>query len=430
MKIKLLKSLLNLLIAGTIILYSKQVICQPTVALNNAHKEIWRRFIDQNNILIDYADFNGIYPRPTSEEFRENKPNALAWWTPTENGSMFNGLYLDGICRRWIFFKKKEDKMKAKRLVKGLLLLASAGDTPGVICRSVATDSKTPPAMGSNDQTSPWFYGLWRYIYSGLPDKKEKKMIITKMLEVANVLKSLDWQLPTNSYSPSKYRNSLAGFEWESAPRLLFVLKAMHYLTGDEQWNKLYRVAAMEKGGESNRSRVEICAYGMYFDKNKVNRWTGVTSTVDLLALWEMETDPSLKKSYSDGLNASARSAASGLELWKKFDNNDDKYMMLDWRTLNQWWKPQYSLQDALDVAQKQLIELDKLSPRRPQELYNVRESIWMSWIITMATDRNLIDQHRKEILSAIDYFQYDKLYYSQFFPVESVWYRLQESKK
>ncbi|WP_421829825.1 hypothetical protein [Larkinella sp.] len=394
--------------------------------VEKAHQEIWRRFIDEHAILIDFADFNGHFDRPTAAEFRANKPNALGWWTPTENGSMFNGLYLDGICQRWMHRRNEADRQKAKRLAQGLLFLASIGDTPGFIGRGVATDGKTPPAMGSNDQTSPWFYGLWRYLDTGMPDPPERRQIIAKMTEVANALEVNNWRLPTMSYSPSKYRNSFATFNWEGAPRLLFILKAMHQLTGDAKWDQLYQKAAREVGGDAQRSRLQICAEGMKFDVPKQFRWTGVSSTVDVRALWEMERDPVLRKAYEDGLNASARSAASGITLWHQFDHNDPKTFLHDWRTLNRWWKPQHSEQDALDVSQTELNELVKLSPRRNQELGFVREPLWMAWIVTMAPDRKLVEQHRAEIRGALANVRADKLYYSQFFPAEAVWFRLQ----
>ncbi|GAB3970298.1 hypothetical protein GCM10028806_18100 [Spirosoma terrae] len=396
--------------------------------MEKAHDEIWRRFVDKHNVVIDFADTNGHFDRPTADEFRQNKPNALGWWTPTENGSMFNGLYLDGICQRWIHRNQQADRNKAKKLVEGLLLLASVGDTPGFIGRGVATDGKTPPSMGSNDQTSPWFYGLWRYVHTGLAEPAERRQIIAKMEEVANVLLAADWKIPTTTYAPARYRNSFATFNWEGAPRMLFILKAMHQLTGDVKWDTLYRAAAYETGGEPRRSRLQICAEGMMFDVPKQFRWTGISSTVDVRALWEMESDPAMRKAYEQGLNASARSAAKDILRWHQFDNQDTKTFLHDWRRLNQWWVPQRSEQDALDVSAKQLTELVNLSPRRNQELGFVREPLWMAWIVTLAPDAKLMKQYRDEMLGAISHFQYDTLYYSQFFPVETVWFRLQKT--
>ena len=395
--------------------------------MENAHREIWRRFVDEHGILIDFSDTNGAFARPTAEEFRQNKPNALGWWTPTENGSMFNGLYLDGICQRWLHRREKADRVKARKLVQGLLLLASVGDTPGFIGRGLATDGKTPPSMGSNDQTSPWFYGLWRYLDSGMAAPDERQRIVSKMVEVADALLATEWRLPTTSYAPARYRNSFGIFTWEGAPRLLFILKAMHQVTRDAKWDRLYQDAAREVGGEPRRSRLQICADGMRFDKPKQYRWTGVTSTVDVRALWEMETDPAMRAAYEQGLIASARSAAADISRWHQLDHQDLKPFLHDWRSLNQLWKPQHTEQDALDVSQTQLNELVRLSPRRDQELGLVREPLWMAWIVTLAPDAALVDRHRTEILGALGHYQYDRLHYSQFFPAETVWFRLQK---
>ncbi|HRQ88225.1 MAG TPA: hypothetical protein PLA50_05470, partial [Bacteroidia bacterium] len=96
-----------------------------------AHGEMWRRFVDEYGIVIDYADLEGNYPRPTPEECREGKPNALAWWTATENGGMFNGTYMDAAVLRWKLSGADEDAEKARRLAKGLMLLASVSEVPG-----------------------------------------------------------------------------------------------------------------------------------------------------------------------------------------------------------------------------------------------------------------------------------------------------------
>ena len=132
-------------------------------AAEKVHAEVWRRFIDEHDILIDYADTDGSFPRPTAEECREQKPNALGWWTPIENGSMFNGMYLDAAVHRWKISRAEADKEHARRMADALLMLSSLGP-PGFIARGVADDGKTPYPMGSNDQTAPWFYGLWKYL--------------------------------------------------------------------------------------------------------------------------------------------------------------------------------------------------------------------------------------------------------------------------
>ena len=70
-------------------------------SVKQAHTEIWRRFIDQHGIMIDFAALDGSVSLPTPDECREGKPNALGWWTPIENGAMFNGMYMDAAVNRW-----------------------------------------------------------------------------------------------------------------------------------------------------------------------------------------------------------------------------------------------------------------------------------------------------------------------------------------
>ncbi|MDZ4800890.1 MAG: hypothetical protein SGI92_22250 [Bryobacteraceae bacterium] len=55
---------------------------------------------------------------------------------------------------------------EARKVAGGLLRLASAGSTPGFVARRAVADGKTHYAAGSDDQTFPWFYGLWHYARS------------------------------------------------------------------------------------------------------------------------------------------------------------------------------------------------------------------------------------------------------------------------
>jgi hypothetical protein len=75
--------------------------------------------------------------RPSPDDCREMKPSALSWGVPTEDGAMFNGLYLDAMCSRWLVTKDEEARVKACRLVAGLLKLSSVGETPGFIARGL-----------------------------------------------------------------------------------------------------------------------------------------------------------------------------------------------------------------------------------------------------------------------------------------------------
>ncbi|MEZ0385422.1 MAG: hypothetical protein ACAI34_00040 [Verrucomicrobium sp.] len=395
--------------------------------VEKAHAEIWRRFIDPYHLMLDSTTLDGKYERPTPEECREGKPNALAWWTPIENGAMFNGSYLEAACKRWMHSRDEADREKASKLSQGLLLLASVSDTPGFIGRGVATDGKTPYPMGSNDQTSPWFYGLWRYLDSGIPEGAERKMIIDKMAQVANALAASGWKMPCNPPAPSPFRGTYAPFTWEAAPRLLFLCKVMNHLTGDPEWAKQYQTLAQEVGGDPALSRLQICEAGMHFHGKSRESWTGASGVSVLRGLWELEKDPAMKDAYARGLRASAELAAGGVVLHEKYNVDAPQKFFDDWRALNEWWRPQHSEQEAVDVAIVQVKELGKRSPQRYQEHTYVREPAFAAWIVTLCPDKAFVESQRDGILAMLSHYRFNELYYSQFFPVEMAWYRLRD---
>ncbi len=123
----------------------------PEQAVEKAHAELWRRFVDEHNLILDYVGLKGEIARPTPEDCRELKPSALSWGVPNEDGPMFNGLYLDAACNRWLITRKDEDRAKARRLIDGLIKVSTIGKTQGFIARGIATDGRTTYPMGSND---------------------------------------------------------------------------------------------------------------------------------------------------------------------------------------------------------------------------------------------------------------------------------------
>ena len=112
--------------------------------------------------------------------------------------------------------------------------------------------------------------------------------------------------------------------------------------------------------------------------------------------------------------------AAGSLPLATQFDNDATAPCLLNWRTLNLWWKPQTSEAEAITVAEGQARQLGRLSPRRIPEFNLVRESLFAAWIVTLCPNRALVEPHRAAILEAIKHFDYTRLYYSQFFPRRS----------
>lgn len=395
-------------------------------AVELAHNEIWRRFIDKYNIMIDFADLDGSVSLPTSEECRQGKPNALGWWAPIENGAMFNGMYMEAMVNRWRLMKDDDAAAKAKRLMEGLIHLNSISDVEGFVGRGVSTDGKSHYPMGSNDQTFPWFYGLWRYLDSGLVEAgPERDRIVSRLKNTAEVIVKLKWQMPAEA--PFGIRGGFGGFGFESSPRLLFVCKALSTLNKDPKWEAMYREALLTKGGKEEKlSRQEWCERGMSFEPptNK-HSWTGACSVCALRGLWEMETDPAIRASYAKGLQKSADLAFQSLPLAVEFDNKDTSPFEHNWRVMNEHWKPQQTEMEAQDLAHVQLKAFGKVAPRRGLETRLVREPTFAAWIVTQAPDEAVLKERAAAVEKVIAHYAYDKLIYSQFFAVESAWWRL-----
>ena len=405
--------------------------CRPAEidrAVQGAHSELWRRFIDpESHIFYDHADLDGKVVLPTPEECTANKPNALSWDISVTDGSMFGGMYMEAAINRWKITADPGDREKVRRIARGLMKLASVGKTEGFLARGVATDGSAHYPLSSNDQAMPWLYGMWRYVGSGIPDGGEIGEAKAKIMEVMGALRLHGWRVPADR-PPFDYFGEFASFGWQGASRLLFLLKMAAHVSGEKEWDDLYRRAMIEAGRPGKPNRLALCEKGMISARASYHTWTHGPGVTGLRGLWEMEDDPRLKDIYARGLAASAAVAAESLSLAEEFDNDDRRHFLLDWRPLNALWSPQNSVREAIDLAKKQLELLDSMSPRRVYEVRYMREPIFAAWVISLCPDPSILRQYAPAILRVIRHYRYERLYTSQFFPAESAYYRLRLS--
>ena len=62
---------------------------------DQVNRNLWNRFISPDNIIYDYVGLNGEILLPSPKECLENKPNALGWWSPIEDGAfLLETIYL------------------------------------------------------------------------------------------------------------------------------------------------------------------------------------------------------------------------------------------------------------------------------------------------------------------------------------------------
>jgi len=414
----LISSLVNLN-AGTSEQYQT---CQKSV--EKANEVIWSHFVDKNDVLLDFVNLDGTISLPTKEEVLLGKPNALGWWTPIENGAMFGGLYMDGLIAKWNKTRNKKDASQVKRIAKGLMLLASISTVEGFVGRGVTEDGKSHYLMGSNDQTGPWFYGLWKYLQTDLPTKEERIQIEKKLISTATIICNAGWKMPAEA--PFNYRGSFKNIELAGSARMLFVMKIMALMTKDEVWHQRYVKALSEKGGAENLTRLEACAKGMFNEGKFKKAWTEINGVIALRGLWEMEKDEAIKNEYRKGLEKSAEIAAESLTLISNFDPSEASVFDTDWRKMNELWQPQLTEKDAAEVAKVQLSDFQKRSPRWTKESKYVREPIFASYIVALSPNKDYVKSQTPAIMNVISYFKYDNLYNVWFFPVEAIWWRIQ----
>ncbi|MBO9607002.1 MAG: hypothetical protein J7639_13670 [Paenibacillaceae bacterium] len=423
------------------------------LAVDRAHEEIWRRFVHRPDdhdcgIVLDYADLDGSVPLPTPEESRLGKPNALAWWSPPENGAFFNGLYLDGLLNRWQSTGDEQARLRARQIARGLIRLAEVGNTPGFIARGICADGAGHHLIGSDDQTIPWFYGMWKYVNSGLCDEEERGRIVKLYAATAEAIRAGGWRMPCDREGYA-YRGTFEEPSFRDAARLLFMLKSTAVLTGDAKWQELYVAAGEEKADGSAKTRFEWCAGGIvdepgsYYESDLLTPavcasgvhppapdrrwpyWITASSQAALRELMLLEDDPQRKAMFRSGLAANARRAFAYIanEAYVAYDNDNTIPFDPDWRFLNEWWEPQESVADALRVAGVQIREWNKRSPRKLYEGQYMREPLFAAWFVTLAGDPALVAEARDAIRRLLTQYEWSGLYYSLFFIAECVYF-------
>ena len=189
---------------------------------------------------------------------------------------------------------------------------------------------------------------------SGLDAEATRQRIIAKMTEVADVLESTAWRIP--AVPPFDFRGTLAEPGWDGAPRLLFLQKAMHTLTGDGKWARHYEQSLHGKDGprrKSDLTRLQSCEAGVA-SRPRPQMWTVSVSNACLRELWELERDETVRGFYTRGLQASAAFASTQLAQAREFDHDSAKPYDGDWRKLNDLWRPQKTSGEASDVSEPQ----------------------------------------------------------------------------
>ena len=93
--------------------------------LEKVNARLEREFISAEGLVLDY-----VGDIPDAGEIAENRPNAMGWWTPIKNGSMFTGEWLPALMA-----EGAAKKALVERCVKRLIKMSEVSDVPGFIAR-------------------------------------------------------------------------------------------------------------------------------------------------------------------------------------------------------------------------------------------------------------------------------------------------------
>jgi hypothetical protein len=403
-------------------------------SIETLHQSLWKRFIaEPQGLLLDYTLGGDPSLLPSAEEAVAGKPNAISWWTPMENGAFFSGLYLDGIVRRYQMTKSGEDREKAAKLARGLMLCASVGTTPGFVARGVLADGKSHYGIGSDDQTAPWFYGLWRYVRSGIPDDAEKNQIVAKMVEVGVAIQWAGWQMPCDAVGdlkPGQYRGGWSGSDYRGGSRLLFVTRMLFEVTGDPAWGNAYNNFLHEKM-PNGQTRLEIVARGIPGEWAEhpalanEHIYIYVVSQAMVADLLAMEIRADVAAKYAESLAAGVRTCAG--RTTADVSRLGTAPFRTDWRSMNELWHPQTTTGEAVDLALKQLQFWNNQG--RGIEAQSLREPFCAAWITVLGSakpDPELVEKLAETIRSV----PWDKVSSSAGFFGESAWYASQSESR
>uniref|UniRef100_UPI0037843496 hypothetical protein n=1 Tax=Prosthecobacter sp. TaxID=1965333 RepID=UPI0037843496 len=97
----------------------------------------------------------------------------------------------------------------------------------------------------------------------------------------------------------------------------------------------------------------------------------------------------------------------------------------VDWRVMNAAWPPQHSEAEAVEVALAGLKLQHAASPRMTIEKDYLPEPCFAAWVVTLCPDREFVMSNRPAIEKVITHYDFSRVYLSQFFPVESAWWRM-----
>ena len=396
--------------------------------LQEVHSTIWGRFIDKNNIMLDYTDQEGKISLPTPDECEQNQPNALGWWSPIENCGFFNGDYLLGLlaAHRYAEQTGKDSeigkrKTEIRRLVQGLLLIQDVCETDGCISRGVGSDGYCHYFGSSDDQISPWLLALDAYMESGIPSGGEVEVCRSHLLRQLNGLYANNWTVPGDrpGFERGSYIKRDGVYEaWLGAIHLLIALHIYEKALPEKRglFMKYWKEPLFD--GKSPKRLIEEG-----FPEYRGNSAWYLTHSCYALRMFQERPEEEVREGCKKCLRNVAEMIHPSLRRWQ--DYVPGSFFDPDWRKMLASWKPQNSCSDAAALACGEMWSLwhRKISPAIGMEKSSILDASAAMWLIMISQDRSLIKLAMEEFRKAAATIPWSQLHYAGlFFAENALW--------
>lgn len=393
--------------------------------IEKLHNLIWKRFIRMpQGHLLDNADENGNTILPSKSDCEKCYPNPLSWLTGIENGGFFGGLYLYALVTDYDKNPTENRKNEIMILANGLFILCDVSETDGFIARGVADDGSSHYPVSSEDQVGPWLLGLWKLYNSSVCDDETKKEISKRIAGTVKGIYQSEYRIPTEW--KDVYRGSYANDDWRGVCKAMFCGMLIDEFAPDLNNQKEYIRLRDEKPNNSLFTRKEIASHGFAPDMIKntglIQFWIDVCAHLCLKEL--SKYDENSASYYQKGLLSNGEVAIKFCEEYKKYKNTDVFLSAPDWKKLSV--SEECKNPDKMfEITNVQFKEWESIFPSYHNEHHFVCDTFSAVWIaITCGSD--VIMQRAKEALSeAIDFINFDTMWYSYGFFGESAYYML-----
>ena len=368
--------------------------------LRTVNDRLAGEFIGEDGLLLDY-----VGEIPTPEEIADLKPNAMGWWCPIENGSMFTGEWLPVLMS-----EGASRKPLVERCVRGLIKMSEVSDVPGFIARGTGTDGKSHHPCGSNDQTDSWFLGLCEYCRWQHADADLKAKVQERIVFVAKALEENGWNVPCDGPFKGQNRGKLngKGMPFWCLTRFLYMLQSVAELTGDPHWAELYANAKKERLGEIEcGAEIDAKTFKAAYGKCV---WIYVASAQSMAALIAREKDVSDRERMKKGLANYAAHVAPLMKDRAKYKNTTERpFKYANWRT-GYAWRVQKTQKDAEAVSRSGKKEI--LGTRKDYERAGMANPLAAAAVCALTGEARYAD----EILATLRHYDYSTPNISEFF--------------